>query len=668
MYSYEELNAVELSPTKKDYYQIWAELLDISSKLSERWNPVDSNESDPGVVLLKVLTAVADKLSYNIDVNTLEAFLPSAAQEASVRKLCAMLGYAMRYYQSASTETRITYSGDRFPSDGIIRIDRFTNLRDRNNTINYVTTDEVLLTEDLPSAVVNCIEGELIACAADNGGTIGLAQLDDNYRYWLPERQVASNGIFIARADTPLDFWKRVDNLNTRLLGEHVFEFGFEASTGLPFIQFPEDISSLVGSGLIIKFVRTKGAAGNIAAGVLKILEKPQSWSESTTEAEDSVDVDEYMKTVEAENATEATYEESEDEPWLNLENYTVYNIKAAKTGKDPETIDEAYWNYQKTIGTFDTLVTCRDYMNKIYNMTVSNTPLVSNIIVSDIRDDINSAVQIRTYEPAGVLYKSTPIASSTNDNRDQMTHFDLKLYPFTYQTTIASDNSFNTTFSIDTGFLDKDAEKRYKLLQELEDNKTLAHNIKFPETNEIACIKVYSEYSARINTTTKVSETEAFQIQDAVRLALFKQFNARNLNFGEEIPFEQVQQAILGADTRIKNISLDDPQLYVAIEDVSGKEYPLFKTGFKYDSLKEAETAKNYYVHLIARNILAGRSPLLNISDEFAVSYLESRYPSGLAETDTTAVERCGECRGDRRAGAVRHTRKAQTDNAKRQ
>jgi hypothetical protein len=31
-----ELNAVELSPTKKDFYQIWNELLSLAGKISER--------------------------------------------------------------------------------------------------------------------------------------------------------------------------------------------------------------------------------------------------------------------------------------------------------------------------------------------------------------------------------------------------------------------------------------------------------------------------------------------------------------------------------------------------------------------------------------------------------------------------------------------------------
>jgi hypothetical protein len=63
-------------------------------------------------VLLKVLTAVADKLNYNIDKNTLEAFMPSAAQEESMRKLCDMMGYAMQYYRSATTPVTIYYADD----------------------------------------------------------------------------------------------------------------------------------------------------------------------------------------------------------------------------------------------------------------------------------------------------------------------------------------------------------------------------------------------------------------------------------------------------------------------------------------------------------------------------------------------------------------------------
>jgi hypothetical protein len=95
-----EITTLNLSPTKKDFVQIWNELLEVAGKLSERWDPTSTNESDPGIVILKALTGIADKLNYNIDKNILEAFMPTAAQEDSMRKLCDMLGYNVKYYRS----------------------------------------------------------------------------------------------------------------------------------------------------------------------------------------------------------------------------------------------------------------------------------------------------------------------------------------------------------------------------------------------------------------------------------------------------------------------------------------------------------------------------------------------------------------------------------------
>ena len=102
MINEKEIEAVKLSALKSDFYQLWSELVETASKISERWSIDTTNEADPGVVLLKVLTAVADKLNYTINTNTLECFMPSAAQEESMRKLCDMLGYNMKYYHYLS--------------------------------------------------------------------------------------------------------------------------------------------------------------------------------------------------------------------------------------------------------------------------------------------------------------------------------------------------------------------------------------------------------------------------------------------------------------------------------------------------------------------------------------------------------------------------------------
>jgi hypothetical protein len=148
--------------------------------------------------LLKVLTAVADKLNYNIDANTLEAFMPSAAQEESMRKLTEMMGYNMKYYQSATTEVKISYKKNSTdPINNIVTIDKFTNIKDIDEMINYVTLDALNLNEDNPSGNVKCMEGSLVECESDDNNIISMFHLDDNKRYYLPETHIAENGIFI---------------------------------------------------------------------------------------------------------------------------------------------------------------------------------------------------------------------------------------------------------------------------------------------------------------------------------------------------------------------------------------------------------------------------------------------------------------------------------------
>jgi len=628
MYNYNELQAVELSPTKKDYYQIWSELIDVARKLSTRWDPSATNESDPGIILLKVLTAVADKLAYNIDANTLEAFMPSAAQESSMRKLCEMLGYSMQYFKSASTQVRISYKGISFPTSGVISIDRFTNIKDADSKVNYITLQPVQLSQDTPSVTVDCLEGELVTCQTENGTVITLNHLDDNNRFYLPEQQVASNDncVFISNVTSPVAFWPSTTNLNTILLGTRVYQFGFDSSRGLPYVQFPEDISDLIGEGLYISFVRTHGVSGNISVRQLSQMEKPASWSLEATSTTET-------KTVTMADVVEGT--EADDLSWQDLEQYSIANLSKAINGKNPETIDEAYWNYQKTIGTFDTLVTCRDYMNKIYQMTktdIDSTPLVSNIIVSDIRDDINRAYTVCTYTDQGLEYVHKPekkIKKVIKDNseedieEDRIEYFDLVLYPFEtiYGTGTKAEfiSSFKYTNQVSLNAFDT----------RLSANKTIAHRLCLPESGDIVCIKIYFRLSARLATTSKVSTLEAIEIEQAAHTALYKAFNMRNMSFGDELPYDSILKTLTFADARIKNVILDDPKMYVVACYKNGEEVVVIDDTNIYVNRAEAEKALNCYKELVLKNVLAGKVALFNFNTDYSHNFEDKLYPT---------------------------------------
>ena len=103
-----ELNISNKSYINKDFPVIYTELLEIAKKLSSSYNPETSNETDPFIVLLKLLAFIGDKLNYNADSKILEAFMPSATQETSMRNLCEMVGYDMKYYIAPETEIFVT--------------------------------------------------------------------------------------------------------------------------------------------------------------------------------------------------------------------------------------------------------------------------------------------------------------------------------------------------------------------------------------------------------------------------------------------------------------------------------------------------------------------------------------------------------------------------------
>lgn len=614
MITTKELNEVSLSPTKKDYYQIWNELLELASKISTRWSPDSTNESDPGIVLLKSLVAIADKLNYNIDKNTLEAFMPSASQQESMRKLTEMMGYSMKYYRAANCKVSISYKDSNdisLSTLNTIYFPKFINIKNEEEDVNYVTIEDFTLQESEPIRQVNALEGELVECETDTDNIISMTHLDDNNRYLLPETNVAENGIFVCNIvdhvegmSRESEYWKQVDNLNTQLPGSLVFKFGFDSNENLPYIQFPDDISQLIKDGLKIKYVRTNGLMGNVSARTLCKMEVPALWGTAT---------DTNIKN-------------------LTADNFNVINNSAATNGADPETLNEAYNGFKKTIGTFDTLVTCRDYMNKIYQMTVSDTdltPLVSNAIVSDIRDDINRSITLCSFNDYGICYSDrslpktvtkeaedisgNPVTIKTTE--DMIEHFDLIIYPFNTIYGINSKDEYVNSFKINF-------ENKNKIQYDLKNSKTISHNIVTPDDNDIACIKNYLKLKAKITTVKKVTAAEELEILTRVYSSIYENFNCHKIDFGEEIPYETILEVIKNADPRIKDVNLDEPLLYTSIMTVDNTEYPLVST--------DTNTNKDWasmYNKLVLRNVLAGRIAAFNYDTDFATNYAEIPY-----------------------------------------
>lgn len=564
------------SYTNKDFNAIYVELLDLVKKLTYKWDPSISNESDPGNILLKLNAIIGDKNNYNIDKNILENFPETLTQDISARSLYKQLAYKMPWYQSATTDVTFKWCGtdnaELLDTSGTVTIDKFQLISDANTEFVFTTLNDVSFNKWNKTQTVKAIEGVINTLNINGQEIIELNNIDHYNRIYFDETTIAENGIFIYNVNgSTNDYWKMVDNLQVEPLGNKYYEFGIDSRRNLCYIEFPSDINTLIGNGLIIKYIVSSGSQGNIISRTLDRFYKDVSL---TVNGEDVV---------------------------LDGNVIQISNASGTTNGRDPEDLDTAYKNYRKTAGTFHTLVTLRDYINAIYN-----SGLVSNVKVCDRLNDVQSTytivpddtyssdvvTQIATSQPShyigyakvGSLYKTKPAWSHgnyfyyddgemivptqayfdlhwqdcyylvDNENKD-LKAFDLKLYLLHSPGVVNSFESYKSTFDMEPSKGDVEA----NVVGYINEERCVQHDFQ-DILPEIPCMfKNSFPLVIKIIPHYKLGEDQVSELKININKALFNKLNSSCLQFGEEANYDEIYDIIYNADERIKVLILDD-------------------------------------------------------------------------------------------------------------
>lgn len=620
MYTENELEISNKSYTNKDFATIYPELLDLVKKLTNKWDPTTSNESDPGVVLLKVAALVADKNNYNIDKNILETFPLSVTQMANARKLYDMLGYTMNWYKAADTKISFTYRGSALnPQAKVsatnevskITIPQWTMVTDDTSSVIYTLTKPVILNQQGVTVSGDALQGTLHDYEVNGVTDITLDNLDSDLRLFFTEKYVAENGIFITNkghgGSTSFEEWTKVDNLESAELNQKNYKFGVLPNSDTCYIQFPQDIGNLIENGLNIKYLITQGSGGNINANTLTTLYQTVVPSE-----------------FDAPEKTELNGISINDD-------ITIQNVNSTTNGADPEDLDSAYTNYKKTVGTFETLVTLRDYENAIYRARDDfDNPLVSNVVVSDRTCDLHRTTNVVQKTTAGTEYASIVktqdheikgINSANNSevsvivSEPVMTAFDIGLYILDNVNTIENEYQYNKSFSVSNDLQDVHAE--------IEKRKCIKHE--YIDTTEdplqTYLYKAFYKLQGKVTTTYKVTQVQAKEIEDKIRIALYKKYNARNVNFGEPINYDELLNTIQSADTRIKTVVLADPEYFLR-EMLPTDDVGTFKASRSPFETPRQGNQIPVLVEFLAKMILSGNVQLYNFNQDVTFSF----------------------------------------------
>lgn len=582
----------DISYTNKDFQSVYNEQLDLAEKLTDKWAPRMSNESDPGVVLLKLNSMIADKNNYNIDKNILEAFPVSVTQEKNARNLFEQLGYSMKWYRSSVADISISWIGEQNGNDSYYKIPRFTMLCNEDGTVVYTITEDCYITpsgtmyagyvsDKSVVSTVPAIEGIVTEYAVDGNAIITLLNLDENNRLYFDVNMIAENGIYINNVkDDGTDLenyteWERVDNLAVQKLGSKMYKFGVDSRNNC-YIEFPSDIDSLVGSGLRIHYLQSSGEAGNIKAGTL--------------------------------SKFYADVRDPEYNIVLDSSNTMITNGSSSRGGYDPETIDEAYKNFKKVIGTFSTLVTIRDYQNAI-----NSSGLVSNSFVTDRTCDVQDSYNIVTDN--GNLKGKKLIVITGSDDKPKIDAFGMKMYLLNFVDNVYDKTSYNKTFtmfesmepSVDVlGYIDDVKSIQHDFLS-LEPMKPLMFKNKYPVT-----VKIIPQYA--------VSEQQQREIENNVRLAIYDKFNAKSVEFGQEVTYDEVYETISNSDGRIKAIVLDelDYKTYAVVYDPSDESDKFKEILISEVDPNNQELSNKIRLDIYTKSVLNGNTQLLNEVTDF--------------------------------------------------
>lgn len=612
-----------LSYTQKDFESIYQEELDLASKLSHRWNPVESNESDPGVVLLKMNAIMADKAMYNIDKNVLENFPVSVQQLPIARQMYDQLGYHMKWYRAATTDAAIWWiasDDDKYTLEQYT-LPMFTSLTDTDTSVVYSTVASRDIPTDGTKVFIPVIQGTVNHYELNGFTNITVANLDSHNRLYFNEENVAENGIFIANvvidrdtgneiSNESLDWteWKRVDNLTVESIGEKVYSLGTDIN-GVCYLEFPEDVQDLFGSGIKITYILTDGYRGNISRDTL---------SKFYTDSATSYSPDETTPTI--------TF----DATVVKITNYS-----STDNGYDPETIDEAYSGYKKTVGTFNTLVTKRDYENAI-----KSSDLASNCFVSDRTNDIQRSFYV--VSSADKFDQKTLVVEpvSETDPSPSLNAFNLTIYALQQVNLIGDRTSYDSTFQMN----DSDSAAVSAIKVDLEENKLIPHDYSSILWDKICFIKNKYKVNLKVIPQYKLTVPQQNSVRKNINLAIYKKFCADNINFGDQISYDDMYDCIMSSDERIKSIILDGlnddayetyamcfSSKYEQLVEVpiNGSAYENITNEDYLSSLKDNKLIeklryiKEHYVEkfreeILVKNILAGITPLFLQDNSF--------------------------------------------------
>lgn len=356
--------------THRDYNSIKSDLINAIPSLTQEWTSTE--DSDPGIVLIKLISMFGDTMSYNIDKIALELYLKTVTQRKNCAMILNLLGYKMKWYRAPRViaNVRLQLQEDIEDTDVNPRhiiltpfVTYFTN-----GGISYAVVPsadnqgQIDIASDTQYTNVYLIEGQVITTSFTRDGL-------KNNRYYFPYNNIDESAIWLSFGSSHT--CNLVDNLYLVTDDQAIsFEFNVDEYDN-PYIELINYWEDIVGStaqsdSFTLRYIVTKGADGNVSRNQLIDVTNTTNLNATT---EDLIIMH-----------PSNSYEELEgDDGWT-------------RPGYNAQTVEEARKDAAHYVTTYNTLVTPADFQRaarRVVGMTGSK--LVDSEVILNEHLDIKT-------------------------------------------------------------------------------------------------------------------------------------------------------------------------------------------------------------------------------------------------------------------------------------
>ena len=587
-----DYSAQKIDYTSKDYVAILDDLINSIPGITQKWNSTDQN--DPGMILVKLMSIIGDMLFFNQDMQSLEVYPSSVTLRKNAASIYKLIGYKMRWYKSATLEANVinTFSNSAtlprfctFKTDTGMTYTTFDQYELPSNMTNNGTETLVELVQGTPVTPVRTSSSPYPEAGRSWHSIYGYNYTTDdiiNNRIYLKDNNIDQSHIILV--DDQNEVWELRENIYLTTDVGRFFEFGVDVNDDV-YIELVDYYTNFNINKFKIFYIKSDGESGQIYANTLKAI-TGNVWSR-----------------------------QGSDQNIYNVSSFIHFTHYDSTLGYNPETPDEARKNSVKYHNTMDTLITLADF-----ERAVLREPGVANVRATDLTNDPGEPIEFSVgninmdYTQSmedGVTLRSEIIDQAdydllsnylTDKSKYPLTTYQLKLADCNQDGEVNEDDLKCLEYYIKgdpadidkTGYIGiqkiKDIEmlngftvKLYILrndigeqmneesfesmiLSDLEDYKILPLSLKV-DINSIN--KYYWTITGSFFTKQPLSRDELQSIIVRINNQLRFQYSVEKVNFNTLINYKEIIETILSVDSRILMVDLD-PIVY---KDYEGNE-----------------------------------------------------------------------------------------------